>query len=359
MDHLLVCASASRFSTSTYLTEDAAARGLYTSWSTYLLTRFGFGTYKVGSVEGHILVQNRETGRLEEEYIPSYVRLGIQLLYRNRVSRSAVEMATVENALKSATMAHGPLYDDPASKAEIPDFIKTYSIDVDEIAKPLSEYANMNDFFSRGLKPGMRKLDSPGDPKVLVSAADCRLTCFPTVTEATKIWVKGTDFTVFQLLGGDAKISKEFQDCTMVIHRLAPQDYHRWHCPVDGRVDKIVPVRIPGHYYTVNPMAVRSTVNVFGENVREVCYVNSPTFGRVAVVAVGAMMVGSIVWLVKEGQQVGRMDEMGLFKFGGSTVILLVKKGIVTLDQDLVANSAKALETVVRVGNRVGIAGSP
>ncbi|KAI9019664.1 phosphatidylserine decarboxylase-domain-containing protein [Hyaloraphidium curvatum] len=359
LNHLLVCASRDYSAAATsmlkrreFLTESAAARGLYTS----LLARLGLGTYRVGKHEGFILVQNRETGQLEEEYIPSYVRLGIQLLYRSRVSRSIVETNTIAGLFRNTTAGHGARYDDPRSASGIAKFIRTYRINVDEVEKPVAEYRTLNEFFTRRLRAGARKLDAPGDPGVLVSMADCRLTCFASVNEATQVWIKGSGFTITRLLGGDAAMGKEFADSTVVIFRLAPCDYHRFHSPVDGKVVGFVPVKSPGLYYTVNPMAVRSPVDVFGDNVREICYVDTgpDRFGLVAIVAIGAMLVGSIVWTVKEGQELKRMDEMGMFKFGGSTVVMLIQKGIAQLDEDLLANSAKALETVVQVGNRIG-----
>lgn len=310
MNHTIVCASrdytaaASRMlNRKEFLTESAAARGLYTS----LLARLGLGTYKVGSHEGYILVQDRETGQLVEEYIPSYVRLGIQLLYRTRVTRNIVETNSIANLFRGMTVGQGAKCDDPRSAGSIAKFIRTYSINVDEIEKPVSEYRTLNDFFVRRLKPGVRVLE--GDEGVLVSAADCRLTCFPNVGEATRVWIKGAGFTITRLLGGDAAMGSEFADCTVIVHRLAPQDYHRFHSPVSGRVVGFRAIK--GAYYTVNPMAVRSPVDVFGENAREVCYIDTERWGLVAVVAVGAMMVGSVVWSVGEGDQVMRMDEIG------------------------------------------------
>ena len=96
--------------------------------------------------------------------------------------------------------------------------------------------------------------------------------------------------------------------------RLAPQDYHRFHVPVDGTIGEIT--AIEGQYYTVNPMAIRSALDVYGENVRVLVSIHSPIFGLVMVVCIGAMMVGSTVITVEEGQQVNRTDELGYFKFG-------------------------------------------
>ena len=62
--------------------------------------------------------------------------------------------------------------------------------------------------------------------------------------------------------------------------RLAPQDYHRFHAPVDGVVGKIRPVA--GTYYTVNPMAIRDRdIDVFTDNKRVVMTIRSQEFHRV------------------------------------------------------------------------------
>ena len=51
---------------------------------------------------------------------------------------------------------------------------------------------------------------------------------------------------------------------------------------------------------------------VYGENIREIVPIDSPIFGRAMLVTVGAMMVGSIIQTVKEGQQVKRGEECEL-----------------------------------------------
>lgn len=69
--------------------------------------------------------------------------------------------------------------------------------------------------------------------------------------------------------------------------RLAPQDYHRFHSPVSGTVGKMT--MIGGEYYTVNPQAIRTSLDVYGENARKVVPIQSDDFGLVMTVWVGAM----------------------------------------------------------------------
>ena len=85
------------------------------------------------------------------------------------------------------------------------------------------------------------------------SVADSRTTVFPTIDLATKYWIKGYGFTLAKLLQSES-VAHDFDGGSIAIARLAPQDYHRWHSPVDGVVESIV--EIPGAYYTVNPQAI-------------------------------------------------------------------------------------------------------
>ncbi len=101
-------------------------------------------------------------------------------------------------------------------------------------------------------------------------------------------------------------------------------------------------------------MAIRSAIDVYGENIRVVVPFHSAPFGTFYAVCIGAMMVGSTVLTVKEGEKVKRGQEFGYFKFGGSTIVLVFEKERVTWDQDIVDNSKAAIETLVRVGMGIG-----
>ncbi|KAF9882387.1 phosphatidylserine decarboxylase [Colletotrichum karsti] len=321
-------------------------------WYSKVITKLSYGGYKLGANSANILVQDRITGQINEEKMSVYVRLGIRLLYKGLKS-SNMETKRIRKMLKSMSIKQGKKFDDPASKAEIPKFIEFHRLDMSEVLLPQEEFKNFNEFFYRALKPEARPCSAPDRPDVVVSPADCRSVVFNSVNQATSVWIKGREFSVKRLLG-DAypEDAKRFEGGPLGIFRLAPQDYHRFHIPVDGIMDK--PKTIAGEYYTVNPMAIRSALDVYGENVRVVCPIDSPVHGRVMVICVGAMMVGSTVITRKEGEQVKRAEELGYFKFGGSTIVLLFEPGKMVFDDDLVDNSNGALETLVRAGMSVG-----
>ncbi|GKU16124.1 unnamed protein product [Fusarium langsethiae] len=321
-------------------------------WYSKVITKISYGGYKLGANSANILVQDRLTGQINEEKMSVYVRLGIRLLYKGLKSRD-MENKRIRKLLKNLSVKQGKKFDDPASKDEIEKFIAFHGLDMSEVLLPLEEFNNFNEFFYRALKPDARPCSAPHNPHIIVSPADCRSVVFNSISTATKIWVKGREFNMKRLLG-DAypEDVSRFEGGALGIFRLAPQDYHRFHIPVDGVMGK--PKTIEGEYYTVNPMAIRSALDVYGENVRVLVPIDSECHGRVMVICVGAMMVGSTVITRNEGDKVQRAEELGYFKFGGSTILLLFEPARMVFDGDLVDNGHDALETLVRVGMSVG-----
>ncbi|THV96569.1 hypothetical protein D6C78_04310 [Aureobasidium pullulans] len=321
-------------------------------WYSKVITKIGYGGYKIGANSANILVQDRITGQINEERMSVYVRLGIRLLYKGLKSRD-MEKKRIRKLLRSLSFKQGRKYDDPASASQIPGFINFHQLDMSEVLLQTSDFKSFNEFFYRKLKPDARPCSAADRPEIVVSPADCRSVVFNQITEAQRIWVKGREFSVERLLGNAyPEDAKRYVGGAMGIFRLAPQDYHRFHIPVDGTM--LEPKLIDGEYYTVNPMAIRSALDVYGENVRVVVPIDSPKHGRVMVICVGAMMVGSTVITRKTGEQVKRAEELGYFKFGGSTLLLLFEPGKMLFDDDLVDNSNGALETLVRVGMSIG-----
>ncbi|KAI8821406.1 phosphatidylserine decarboxylase-domain-containing protein [Fimicolochytrium jonesii] len=351
VSHVALCAhedlgKVDNFVMGGFLTEAYATR----KWYSKIVSYVSYGGYRLGKNNANIIVQDRTTGQLVEERMPTYVRLGIRLLYQFRSGRSAVERRLIKNLLRNLSVKQGKKFNNPLSKKAIKHFVAFHNLPLDEVMEPMDSFQNFNEFFYRKLKPGVRTLASP-DPRVAVSAADCRLNCFTSVDKAKALWIKGREFTIPNLLA-DEEMAKIFDGGSVAIFRLAPQDYHRFHFPVDCTVG---PTKwIDGSYFTVNPMAIRTTVDVYTENVRAVTYLDSPEFGKLAYVSIGAMMVGSIVLTSKEGTQVKRMDEHGYFAFGGSTIILLFERDVIEFDGDLLENSEHNLETLVKMGSSLG-----
>jgi len=305
-------------------------------------------------------VLDRQTGEKTWEAMSIYVRVGMHLLYYGSEQEKALHWKKTLQLLQNQSEKMGKEYDAPESKQHIVPFIQSFQLEstLYEMVEP-NAYPTFNAFFAREIKESARPIADPENDLVTSSPADCRLTAFPTIDLATKYWIKGFGFTLERLLGS-AELAAQFDGGSIVIARLAPQDYHRWHAPVSGTVRGIKD--IPGAYYTVNPQAINEpgTLDVFCENKRSVMTLErSATGSPIAIVAVGAMLVGSIKYVGGVdtiGATVRRGQCLGAFYYGGSTVIVVYPPGEVALDEDLVRNSTgHKMETLMRVGWRTGV----
>ena len=238
-----------------------------------------------------------------------------------------------------------------SSALRILPFITEYNIDVDEFVKSAFDYKSFNEFFYRALKPEARPIVA--DESVAVLPADGRHLAFPNVDTADGFYVKGMKFTLSELLG-DAALAEKFAGGAMLISRLCPVDYHRFHFPVAGLPGE--PRLINGWLYSVSPLALRRNLRYLVENKRVVTLVESPQFGTVALLEVGATNVGSIRQSHITGRTAVKGAEKGLFAFGGSCVITLFQRGRIQFETDLVTQSAQQIETYARMGDRLGIA---
>ncbi|EPY53319.1 phosphatidylserine decarboxylase Psd3 [Schizosaccharomyces cryophilus OY26] len=351
--HVATCAShdwkrVDRLMMSNYLTLNQAQR----KWFAKAFTKVAYGSHKLGSTSAKTLVRNRKTGHIIEEKMNAYVRVGIRLLYRG-IRNRRMEGTRVRKLLRSLTLRQGIKYDSPLSTKDIVPFIRFFDLNTDEMEKSIDEFKSFNEFFYRRLKPGARPVASPDNPNILISAADSRLVVYENINIATTYWIKGAEFSIARLLGPQYENeASQYMDGSICIFRLAPQDYHRFHSPVDGKLGALS--LIEGQYYTVNPMAIRSYLDVFSENVRTVLPIESPQFGRIMYICIGAMMVGSIQHTADEGQEVKRGDELGYFKYGGSTIVVFFKGNRVMYDDDLLRSSKETTETLLKMGESVG-----
>ena len=237
----------------------------------------------------------------------------------------------------------GRRYDSPRSKRDIATLAAIPGCRPDEAEKPLAEYASFNEFFTRRLKPGARPAGEG-----LVSPADGRLRLFLGADASAPFPLKGATRSLAEVFApGEAP-----RGCfDVVVVRLAPVDYHRFHFPCDCETLGEVFV-VPGEYHSVNPIALLRRPDLYAGNERQIVRCRA-AFGDFWMVDVGAFGVGTIVQTYV-GSRHGKGDEKGYFKFGGSTVIMVLPAGAVTFDADLVANSSAGLETQVRCGERLG-----
>lgn len=277
----------------------------------------------------------------------------LRLAYESPVGRSLVWLLARRRLF---SWWYGRKMNQRVSALKIIPFIVDYGIDVDEFAKSAFAYKTFNEFFYRALKAEARPI-AAGE-RVATLPADGRHLVFPDVTQAPGFYVKGTTFTMAALFGEEQLpenkrvLAHKFAGGAMVISRLCPVDYHRFHFPVSGV--KGESRLINGWLYSVSPIALRQNLRYLVENKRVLTLIESPVFGTVAMFEVGATNVGSIRQTHVGGPIVVKGEEKGLFAFGGSCVITVFQRGKIRFDDDLVKSSRECVEVYARMGDRLG-----
>lgn len=268
----------------------------------------------------------------------------LRFLYHNPFGKLALEALVKRKFLSSW---YGRRMSAEKSARSISSFVETHGIDMSEAVHPIDSFASFNDFFYRKLKPEARPI---GDG--FVSPADGKLIAFQQINDLTDFYVKGEPFTVESFLR-NASLAKQYEGGSMIIVRLAPNDYHRYHFPASGVAAKSV--LINGDYLSVSPYAVRGNfARVFCQNKREYTVLETASYGPVVISPVGATMVGSIHRSYEAGSSISKGDEMGYFSFGGSSLLLLIPEGKLTIDQDLIEHTRQGKETFVKMGETIG-----
>lgn len=238
----------------------------------------------------------------------------------------------------------GRIYTDTIlSKGAIPSFIEKNHIDMGEYEE--RKYKNLNDFFTRKVREGKRPV--AGNADVLVSPADSKLSVYP-ITEGERILVKGNEYTVANLVGEQADIS-DYQGGMCLVFRLSVDDYHRYCFPTNGEVRKCYDIK--GRLHTV--CEISEKYKVYQENSREIMIMSTAQFGEMIMIEVGALMVGRIV--NHEVSAFAKGQEKGYFRLGGSTIILLLRKDAVQLDEDILSHARKGIEVKLRYGEQIGV----
>ena len=294
-----------------------------------------------------ILLYNRKTGSLEEEAV--FEKDVMEFLYGSRLGFFITELLFKH---RWATELYARLQRGPRSRSKIRKFVESHGVNLDELERPVDSFNSFNEFFIRRLKPSARPIDR--DPGSLISIADCRLSAYP-IREDAVYPVKARSFTVARLVGdGEVAASyvASYAGGLCLIFRLAPVDYHRFGYVDDCEQSPVEAVN--GFYRSVHPLSLRRMKAVFTENRREYCILKTANFGEVLHIDVGATGVGRIVQRHHGGGRFARGEEKGYFEFGGSTVILLLKPGAATIDDDIAEYSGRGIETVVRYGEKIG-----
>ncbi|MGG7059628.1 phosphatidylserine decarboxylase [Clostridium tertium] len=292
-----------------------------------------------------IQVYNRKTKKYEVEKVAgeNYIKWS----YESPAGKSFTELLIKK---KLFSRLYGSYCDTSLSKKKISNFIKDFDIDMGISSNTLNDFNNFNDFFIRELKEDARPI--PKDNRLLISPGDGRLFAYENISIDKLIQVKGIHYSLSELIG-DNEIAKEYEGGVCLVLRLCPTDYHRFHF-----IDNGTPLEnhfIKGNYYSVNPIALERIPKLYCQNKREWSIFKSENFGDIIHIEVGATCVGTIIQSYSPNTKVIKGQEKGYFKFGGSTTILLLKKDTVKIDEDIINQTNLGFETIVLMGESIGV----
>ena len=207
------------------------------------------------------------------------------------------------------------------------------------------KYKSYNDFFIRKVISEKRPINTTKG--VLISPCDSKLTAYK-INEDLTLHIKNSYYSIDTLI--EKSIIDEYIGGYALVFRLSTDNYHRY-CYIDSG-SKGKNFHIKGVYHTVQPISLKH-YNFYKTNTREWTILNTNNFGKVIQVEVGALCIGRIK-NNHESHRYKKGEEKGYFEFGGSTIVLLFKKNMIKLDDDIEENSKEEIETIVKYGSRIG-----
>jgi len=234
------------------------------------------------------------------------------------------------------------------SRKKIGGFVKTMGIDATEIQSGLGGYASFRDFFTREPDRSNRPINQ--DPQVCISPVDGKVLAYASIKRDEPYRIKRSSFTLGEFVRDEA-LAEVFLNGAIVVCRLSLGDYHQFYFPDSGRPAEAVDIQ--GFCHAGGPYSLRNLIPNFTENHRMKTLFESDHFGRMLIVEIGALTVGSIIQTYRPGDQVAKGDRKGSFDLG-STVVLLFQQDTIAIDHDLIANTEREFETYVRFGDSLG-----
>ncbi|KAG5186829.1 putative phosphatidylserine decarboxylase proenzyme [Tribonema minus] len=227
---------------------------------------------------------------------------------------------------------------------------------------PNGGFSSWNEFFIRPLRGGNkgdkppRPIAGPNDPRVITSACDSRVVKISRgVSRVSKFWIKSQPYSLSDILGPELgqvqlpvpegqpdRYPDIFAGGDIMQAFLNAKKYHRWHSPVSGHVVRTVNVK--GTYYSglqgapVDPTPPDGSQGYIAHvAARAVIIIQAAEpVGLIAIVPVGMAEVSSCRIAEKfenatedEGIPVEKGEELGYFQYGGSTHLVITRRGVV------------------------------
>ena len=206
-----------------------------------------------------------------------------------------------------------------------------FELDTDRYESP-DHWHSWNDFFTRKLNSQFSILNSQ-----FLSPCDGEIAFSPVKTASIANWLD---------LLGDSPYREAFAGGETTHIVLDVFDYHRFHAPCDGTVlecKTIEGIHAGGGVIIWDEEQSRYRYDQLGVTdfqmleTRGVLILDTPAFGKIALVAVGVQQVSSVQWthpklnsqfsILNSQFSIRQGTELGCFKFGGSDIVLFFEPG--------------------------------
>lgn len=285
-----------------------------------------------------LTVWDRASGRALQEYMDDS-----PATYETKPHRSLTNWMQSSPAFDRLVAAY---QNTRLSARKIEPFVKKHGIDMSEFEPgPFATYA---EFFDRRFRPGVRKF--PEAPGMMGACAEARYYAWTKVPKDQKYPIKGHSIDAEGLLGSAAR-AEPFVGGPVILARLAPVDYHHLHYPDDGVT--LEQDRMGRDLWTVNRNALQAQPDIYLQNERSIQILETPNFGRLGFVEIGALSVGRIVQTHPFDPPFKRGDEKAVFRFGGSAVIVFGEPGRWRPSSDILQKTTEGVEVRVRLGEPI------
>ena len=289
-------------------------------------------------------VWDRRAGKLVQEYSDD-----LKATYESRPHRSIHQWLESHPVYDWLVAAYQNTH---RSARQIQPFIKKHHIDLTEF-KPVA-YRSFAEFFDREFRPGVRTFPQAADE--MGAFAEARYFGWERLADDQEFPLKGHSLSARRILGNDER-ARPFIGGPIILARLSPMDYHHVHYPDDGIT--LNQERLGYRLWTVNWHALLNKQDILFSNERQINILETRNFGRLAFVEVGALSVGRIVQMHPLNSPFLRGGEKSVFKFGGSAIVVFGEPGTWRTCDDLLERTKEGVETLVRLGEPVGVRVAP
>lgn len=287
---------------------------------------------------------NRYAGSIEIEAV--YGEKWLRWAYERPLGRMALG-AFIKRPWFSKL--YGAWADSSGSQKEVAAFIEKFEVDSDEFLDKPESFRSFNEFFFRKLKESARPICEAKN--AIAFPADGRHLVIENLSRDSWIFAKGRRLNLTRLLGCDS-LADKYEGGTVLISRLCPTDYHRFHFPVSGTPGESS--LINGPLYSVNPIALSRNLAWLWENKRQITEVENRALGDYLFLEIGATNVGGIINTHNNDEFAEKGDEKGYFKFGGSMVMMIFQPDRIKPAEDLLQHSREEREIYAHMGDVAG-----